>query len=267
MKKNKFTVLDFKRKKENSEKITMLTAYDCTMARILDSGDIDAILVGDSLGMVVLGYESTIPVTMEEMLHHTKAVKRGVTRAFLIADMPFMSYHVRDIDAVRNAAKFVKEGGAEAVKLEGGAEIVPRIKAILNAGIPVLGHIGLTPQSVNKLGGYKVQGRSTDSGEELLKSAVSLEEAGVFAIVLECVPKDLARTITKTLTIPTIGIGAGRNCGGQILVTHDVVGYYDKFKPKFVKQYAKINTAITEAVNSFKREVETGVFPDDEHSF
>ncbi|MBL7072939.1 MAG: 3-methyl-2-oxobutanoate hydroxymethyltransferase [Candidatus Omnitrophica bacterium] len=267
MNKNKFTVLDFKRKKESSEKITMLTAYDCTMARILDAGDIDAILVGDSLGMVVLGYESTIPVTMEEMLHHTKAVKRGVTRAFVIADMPFMSYQAADVDGVRNAAKFVKEGGAEAVKLEGGAEIVPRIKAILAAGIPVLGHIGLTPQSVNKLGGYKVQGRSEDSGEKLLKSALLLEEAGVFAIVLECVPKSLARTITKALTIPTIGIGAGADCGGQILVTHDVVGYYDKFKPKFVKQYAKINTAITEAVSSFKHEVETGVFPDDEHSF
>ena len=267
MKKNKFTVLDFKRKKVSAEKITMLTAYDYTMARILDAGDIDAILVGDSLGMVVLGYESTVSVTMEEMLHHTKAVRRGTHRAFLIADMPFMSYQTSDEEAVRNAGRFVKEAGAEAVKIEGGAEIVSRITAILNAGIPVLGHIGLTPQSVNKLGGYKVQGRSQDSGKELLKSAVSLERAGSFAIVLECVPKDLAREITDKLTIPTIGIGAGKNCSGQVLVTHDIIGYFDKFKPKFVKQYAKINASIVEAVNSFKQDVETGTFPDDEHSF
>jgi len=267
MKKNKFTVLDFKRKKLSAEKITMLTAYDYTMARIVDEGDIDAILVGDSLGMAVLGYESTVPVTMEEMLHHTKAVRRGTHRAFLIADMPFMSYQTSDEEAVRNAGRFVKEAGAEAVKIEGGAEVVSRIKAILNAGIPVLGHIGLTPQSVNKLGGYKVQGRSPDSGKELLKSAVSLERAGSFAVVLECVPKVLARKITDKLTIPTLGIGAGKDCDGQVLVTHDIIGYFDKFKPKFVKQYAKINASIVEAVNSFKQDVETGTFPDDEHSF
>ncbi len=267
MAKDKVTVLDFKRKKRNSEKITMLTAYDYPMARLVDSAGIDAVLVGDSAGMVVLGYDSTISVTMDEMIHHSSAVRRGIKRAFLIGDMPFMSYQASDEDAVRNAGRFVKEAGCEAVKVEGGREVCPRAKAIVDAGIPVLGHIGLTPQSVNKLGGYRVQGRRPATAKKLIDDAIRLEKAGCFAIVLECVPGKLAKRITGKLGIPTIGIGAGKHCDGQVLVTHDVVGYFDKFVPKFAKQYANINTVIKEAIEEFKKETESGVFPDDEHSF
>ncbi len=264
---NKITVLDFKLKKEAGEKITMLTAYDYVMARLIDSAGIDAVLVGDSVGMVVLGYDSTVSVTMDEMIHHAKAVRRGVERAFLIGDMPFMSYQASDEDAVKNAGRFVKEAGCEAVKLEGGAEVCPRVKAVLDAGIPVLGHIGLTPQSVNKTGGYKVQGKDPETAKKLVEDAVLLEKAGCFAIILECVPSELASDITGRLGMPTIGIGAGRRCDGQVLVTYDMVGYFDKFTPRFVKRYADINGQIRAAVESFKREIKSGVFPGEEHSF
>ncbi len=264
---DKITIHDFKRKKERGEKITMLTACDYPMASIIDKAGVDAVLVGDSLGMVALGYDSTVSVTMDEMIHHAKAVRRGVRRAFFIGDMPFMSYQASDADAIKNAGRFVKESGCEAVKVEGGSEVVPRVKAILGAGIPVLGHIGLTPQSAVKLGGYKVQGKDKESAARLLDDAASLEKAGCFAVVLECVPKDLALKITEKLSIPTISIGAGIHCDGQVLVTHDMVGYFDRFTPKFVKQYARVNDAIAGAVAEFKKEVESGVFPDDEHSF
>ncbi len=263
----KVTILDFKKKKKSGEKITMLTAYDCPMARAVDSAGIDAVLVGDSVGMVVLGYDSTVPVTMDEMIHHCKAVRRGVERAFLIGDMPFSSYQASDEEAVRNACRFVKEAGCEAVKLEGGREVVSRVATIVNAGIPVLGHIGLTPQSVSKLGGYRVQGKDAASRARLVKDALFLEKAGCFAVILECVPKDFARRITSRLKIPTIGIGAGPYCDGQVLVTHDMIGYFDRFVPKFVKRYAQVNKDMSDAIRAFKAETESGSFPDDEHSF
>jgi len=267
MTEKKVTILDFKRKKKSGEKITMLTAYDCQMAHLIDAAGIDAVLVGDSVGMVMLGYVSTVNVTMEEMIHHAKAAHRGMTRAFLVGDMPFMSYQASDEDAVRNAGRFVKEAGCEAVKVEGGRAICPRIRAIIDAGIPVLGHAGLTPQSASKLGGYKVQGRDDESADRLVDDAVALEEAGCFAVILECIPGELAEKITARLNIPTIGIGAGTHCDGQVLVTHDIVGYFDKFVPKFVKQYARINDTILEAIKAFKNDAESGTFPDDEHSF
>ncbi|MCK4852194.1 MAG: 3-methyl-2-oxobutanoate hydroxymethyltransferase [Candidatus Omnitrophica bacterium] len=263
----KFTILDFKRKKEAGDKITMLTAYDCPMAELIDQAGVDAILVGDSVGMVLLGYESTARVTMEEMIHHSRAVRRGTRNAFLVGDMPFMSYQAGDEEAVRNAGRFVKEAGCDAVKLEGGREICPRVEAILSAGIPVLGHIGLTPQSVTRLGGYRVQGRDAESAARIMKDAVFLESAGCFAVVLECVPRELARRITGKLRIPTIGIGAGSHCDGQVLVTHDIIGYFDKFLPKFVKQYTNVGEKILEAVTRFKEETTSGAFPDDGHSF
>ena len=267
MAQDKVTILDFKRKKESDEKITMLTAYDYPMARIIDRAGVDAILVGDSVGMVMLGYSDTVSVTMDVMIHHTKAVRKGTERAFLIADMPFMSYQVSDEDAVRNAGRFVQEAGCEAVKLEGGKEITSRVKAIISAGIPVMGHIGLTPQSASKLGGYKVQGKDTDSAATLIEDATLLEKAGCFAVILECVPKELAEKITRKLRMPTIGIGAGSHCDGQVLVTYDAIGYFDKFVPKFVKKYTEVSKTIGEAISSFKRETESGAFPDDEHSF
>ena len=267
MNKDKVTIHDFKRKKEAGEKITMLTAYDYPMARLVDASGIDAILVGDSVGMVLLGYDSTTCVTMDEMIHHSKAARRGTERAFLIGDMPFMSYQASSEEAVRNAGRFVKEAGCEAVKVEGGEEITPRIKAITSSGIPVLGHIGLTPQSVNKLGGYRVQGRDTDSAARIITDALALEKAGCFGVVLECVPRDLAKKVTEKLKVPTIGIGAGKFCDGQVLVSNDIVGYFDKFVPKFVKQYANINSTIKEAIETFKNETTQGAFPDDDHSF
>lgn len=267
MKEDKITILDFKRKKERGDKISMLTAYDYPMARLMDSVGIDAVLVGDSVGMVMLGYDSTVSVTMDEMVHHARAARKGVKRAFLIGDMPFMSYQVSDEDAVRNAGRFVKEAGCEAVKIEGGSEVSSRVKAILDAGIPVLGHIGLTPQSASKVGGYRVQGKSQESANRLVEDAIALERAGCFAVILECVPKELAKKITGKISIPTIGIGAGVHCDGQVLVTHDIVGYFDKFVPKFVKQYARISDIISGAIEEFKRDVETGTFPDDDHSF
>lgn len=263
----KVTILDFKRKKERGEKITMLTAYDYPMASIIDSAGIDSILVGDSLGMVVLGYDSTVQVTMDEMIHHAKAVKRGTKKAFIIADMPFMSYQASNEEAITNAGRFVKEAGSDAVKVEGGEEAAPRVKAISGAGIAVVGHIGLTPQSATKLGGYRVQGKEKEEANKLLHDALALEKCGCFALILECVPKDLASKITKKIKIPTIGIGAGASCDGQVLVTHDLIGYFDRFVPKFVKQEVKIAPIIKDAVEAFKNETVSGAFPDDEHSF
>lgn len=264
---SKVTVLDFKKKKDAGVKITMLTAYDYPLARIIDSSGIDAVLVGDSLGMVALGYESTLKVTMDDMIHHAKAVKSGIERSFLIGDMPFMSYQADDADAARNAGRFVKEAGCEAVKIEGGKEIKPRIEAIVGSGIPVLGHIGLMPQSINKTGGYKVQGKDQISANKLIEDAKTIEKAGCFAVVLECVPKELAKKITTCLSIPTIGIGAGVFCDGQVLVTSDIIGYFDKFTPKFAKQYVNITPIVKNAIESFRKETTSGVFPDDDRSF
>ncbi|MCK5450306.1 MAG: 3-methyl-2-oxobutanoate hydroxymethyltransferase [Candidatus Omnitrophica bacterium] len=264
---SKITVLDFKRKKEKRSKISMLTAYDYPMARLIDSAGVDAVLVGDSVGMVMLGYDSTIYVTMDEMIHHAKAVRKGVKNAFLIGDMPFMSYQASDEDAIRNAGRFVKEAGCEAVKVEGGMDVVSRVKAILFSGIPVLGHLGLTPQSVNKIGGYKVQGKDAASAAKLIDDAVELEKAGCFGVVLECIPANLAKRIQNKLSIPTIGIGAGVHCDGQVLVTHDIIGYFDKFVPKFTKRYADVGTIVSKAIEDFKTDVESGSFPDEDHSF
>jgi 3-methyl-2-oxobutanoate hydroxymethyltransferase len=267
MERKKTTITDLTEKKIHRKKITMLTAYDYPIARLVDEAGIDCVLVGDSLGMVVLGYDSTVPVTMDEMIHHTKAVRRGIRCAFLIGDMPFMSYQVSKEEAVRNAGRFMKEAGCDAVKLEGGREAEEATKAIIDAGIPVLGHLGLTPQSVSKLGGYKTQGRDAEAARKILDDALLLEKAGCFAIVLECVPAEVARLITEKLRIPTIGIGAGPHCDGQVLVTNDMVGLFDRFVPKFVKQYAKLSTAILDGIRRYREEVESGVFPGKEHGF
>ncbi|MBF0217190.1 MAG: 3-methyl-2-oxobutanoate hydroxymethyltransferase [Candidatus Omnitrophica bacterium] len=267
MEEKKFTILDFKRKKDSGEKITMLTAYDFAIASIIEGIGVDSILVGDSLGMVVLGRDSTVSVTMDEMIHHTKAVRSGVKRAFLIADMPFMSFQVNDEEAVRNAGRFVKEAGCDAVKIEGGREVVSRVEAINKAGIAVMGHIGLTPQSTSKLGGYRVQGKNEVSASRLAEDAVLLEKAGCFAIVLECLPADLAKKVTLKAGIPIIGCGAGPYCDGQVLVTYDMLGLFSRFKPKFVKQYADLTCIIGDAVRTYVDETKRGVFPDKDHSF
>jgi 3-methyl-2-oxobutanoate hydroxymethyltransferase len=267
MERKKVTIGDLMAKKESGKRISMMTAYDCPGAHMVDQAGIDAILVGDSLGMVVLGYSSTVPVTMDEMIHHTKAVMRGTTWAFVIGDMPFMSYQASIEDAVRNAGRFIKEGGCDAVKLEGGSEVAPVVKAIVTAGIPVCAHIGLTPQTATQLGGFRVQGKDAESARNLIESAKDLEEAGAFMVVMECIPDVLAARITKELAIPTIGIGAGRDCDGQVLVYHDTVGLFERFTPRFVKQYIKLGPMIVDALKEYKREVEEGVFPGDEHSF
>jgi len=267
MEQKKVTAVRLKEKKQKGEKIVALTAYDYLTARILNKAGIDLILVGDSLAMVVLGYENTVPVTMEEMLHHSRAVKRGNDSALLVGDMPFMSYQESIPEAIRNAGRFIKEGGVEAVKLEGGEEIAEKVEALVEAGIPVLGHIGLTPQSIHKIGGYKVQGRGNTQAKKLLDDAEALEEAGAFALVLECIPKDLAKRITKKLSIPTLGIGAGLFCDGQILVSHDLLGLYDSFKPRFVRQYAELNKEMQQAFEHFRDDVKDGKFPTDEESF
>ncbi|MFH1189558.1 MAG: 3-methyl-2-oxobutanoate hydroxymethyltransferase [Candidatus Omnitrophota bacterium] len=267
MERKKVTIPDLYAMKREGRKITMLTAYDYPMARIVDEAGIDVILVGDSLGMVVLGYESTVPVTMDEMIHHAKAAKRGTKFAFLIGDMPFMSYQVSKEEAVRNAGRFMKEALCDAVKLEGGDEVLDATKAIIDAGIPVLGHLGLTPQTASKLGGYKVQGKDCESAEKILDQALKLERAGCFAIVLECVPDKVAELITKRLKIPTISCGAGPACDGQVLVTNDMVGLFDRFVPKFVKQYIKLSPLIRDAFVKYREEVTAGKFPGPEHSF
>ncbi|MDD2313070.1 MAG: 3-methyl-2-oxobutanoate hydroxymethyltransferase [Petrimonas sp.] len=263
----KFTVKSFQEAKDNNRKISMLTAYDYSMAKIVDAAGIDSVLVGDSLGMVFQGNESTLPVTLDEIIYHTKAVVRGVKNALVVADMPFLSYHVSKEEAVRNAGRMIKEGGAEAVKMEGGSLFSETIKAVVDAQIPVMGHIGLTPQSVNAFGGFKVQGKDEQSAKRIWEDAKLLEEAGVFAITLECIPDKLAQLITKSLRIPTIGIGAGKSCDGQVLVINDMLGMFSDFVPRFVKQYAKLNTEITAAVQDYITEVREGDFPAGEHTF
>lgn len=264
----KVTIPDLHRKKREGKKITMLTAYDYPFAKLVDEAGIDIVLVGDSLGMVVLGYENTLPVTMDEMIHHCKAVRRGIRYSFLVGDMPFMSFQVDKKEAVRNAGRFLKDAGCDAVKLETAEPSVLEVtRAIIQAGIPVLGHLGLTPQSASKLGGFKVQGKDTQAAKRILESALALQEAGCFAIVLECIPAPLAKTITEKLDIPTIGIGAGVDCNGQVLVIHDMIGLFDRFLPKFVKQYIKLSPQILEAIKQYKDEVESGRFPSKEHSF
>jgi 3-methyl-2-oxobutanoate hydroxymethyltransferase len=263
----KLTIQDIITMKKNGERISMLTAYDASFAGLIDAAGIDMVLVGDSLGMVLLGYNSTIPVTMEEMLHHCRAAAKGVQRAVLVGDMPFMSYQVSESEAITNAGRFLKEAGCDAVKLEGGTEVCDTVGAIVKAGISVMGHIGLTPQTASQLGGYKVQGKDADSSRRLLQSARDLETAGAFSIVLECIPSQLSEAITKTVSIPTIGIGAGKHCDGQVLVTHDMVGMFEKFVPSFVKQYINLAPQIKEAVAAYHEEVKNGSFPDDEHSF
>ncbi len=263
---NKLTIPDIKNRKHGTP-IAELTAYDYPWARIADAAEIDVLLVGDSLGMVVLGYESTVSVTMEDMIHHTKAVVRGVERALVVTDMPFGSYNASIYDAITNATRLIKEGHADAVKLEGGVRMAKTVAAIVEAGIPMQGHIGLTPQTATSLGGFKVQGKDAHAAKQLVDDAKALEDAGCFSIVLEAIPAPLAERITETVQIPTIGIGAGPSCDGQVLVMHDLVGLYDRFTPKFVKQYAKLNPIALEAFREYKREVEERRFPATEHSF
>lgn len=265
--KDKITTAVIRQRKGEGKSITMLTAYDASMAHLLDEAGIDMLLVGDSLGNVVLGYESTVPVTVEDMLHHTKAVCRGAKRAMVVADMPFMSYQISKEEALRNGGRLIKETGAQALKLEGGREIAETVKALVAAGIPVVGHLGLTPQSIHALGGFKVQGKSIEAAQKMLEDAKLLEECGVFALVLECVPAPLARRITESLSIPTIGIGAGADCDGQVLVINDLLGLYSGFTPKFVKQFANLHGQVTEAVKEYKKQVENKSFPGPEHSF
>ncbi|AZR74655.1 3-methyl-2-oxobutanoate hydroxymethyltransferase [Anoxybacter fermentans] len=265
--KNKITIKTLIEMKERGEKITALTAYDVQTARLVDEAGVELILVGDSLGMVVLGYENTLPVTMEEMVHHTKAVVRGTERALVIADMPFMSYQTGVKDALVNAGRLMKEAGAHGVKLEGGREVLPQVETLVKAGIPVLGHLGLTPQSVHQLGGFKVQGKDQLQAERLKREAKELEDAGAFAIVLECIPAILAREISESLTIPTIGIGAGPYCDGQILVTQDLLGMDANFKPRFVRRYVNLHQIITQAVKEYITDVKMQNFPDEKESF
>lgn len=262
----KITTLAFRQKKERGEPIAVLTGYDYPTALALDQAGIDAILVGDSLGMVVLGYENTLPVTVDEMLHHCRAVARGARAALLIGDMPFMSYQVSTEEAIRNAGRFLQQGGMQAVKLEGGRERLHAIRAILGAGIPVMGHLGLTPQSVNLLGGFRPQGRTAVTAERLLEDALLLEEAGCFSLVLESVPARLAEMVSKRLTIPTIGIGAGAGCDGQVLVTHDLLGLFDRFTPKFVRKYADLHTEMQSAFTAYITDVQGRTFPAQEHT-
>ncbi|MBI4654032.1 MAG: 3-methyl-2-oxobutanoate hydroxymethyltransferase [Nitrospirae bacterium] len=263
----KFTIQDFLKKKTERKKITMITAYDYPFARIVDEVGVDAILVGDSLGMVVQGLENTLPVTMDEMIYHTKMVTRAVQNAMVIGDMPFMSYQAGIEDAVRNAGRFLKEAGASAVKLEGGMEVAEHIRAMTRSDIPVMAHIGLTPQSIHRMGGYKVQGKTDESAKRLIEEASIVEDAGAFSVLLEAIPMELAKKITETLTIPTIGIGAGPYCDGQVLVLHDVIGLFERFVPKFVKKYANLKEEALKAIKKYKDEVENGMFPSEEHSF
>lgn len=263
----KNTSVTFKESKKNGEKLTMLTAYDYTTAKLLDESGVDSILVGDSLGMVVLGYDDTLSVTMEDMIHHSAAVARGAKNALIITDMPFMSYQTSVYDAVVNAGRLVKEGKAQAVKLEGGIEFCEHIKAIVKASIPVCAHIGLTPQSINAFGGFKVQGKGKEEAQRLLDEARAVEEAGAFAVVLECVPAKLAKKISESISIPTIGIGAGAGCDGQVLVYQDMLAMYSDFKPKFVKQYAQIGNVMKDAFRQYIDEVKSGAFPSEEHIF
>lgn len=265
--KKQTTVLDIQNMHASGDKITVLTAYDYPFARLMDQEGVDMILVGDSVGCVVAGYDNTLPVTMEEIIYHTKAVMRGTEGAFVIADMPFLSYQIDIRDACLNAGRLIKDAGAHAVKLEGGVNMADTVRAIVNMDIPVVGHIGLTPQSIHRMGGYRVQGRQDEQARQLLADAKALEDAGAFALVLEGIPTGLAKEITAAISIPTIGIGAGIHCSGQVLVIHDILGLCEKYSPKFVKVYADLAPMIREAIKGYIDEVRSGSFPDDEHSF
>jgi 3-methyl-2-oxobutanoate hydroxymethyltransferase len=267
MNRKKVTILDLKSKKQKGEPITMLTAYDYPTGLLVDQAGIDIILVGDSLAMVVLGHENTVAVTMDEMLHHCKAVARGARNPLLVGDMPFMSYQVDEKEAVRNAGRFLKEGGMDVIKLEGGSDMAHTVRVIVDAGIPVMGHIGLTPQTISKLGGYRVQGKDVATARALIDDAMALEQAGAFSLILEAIPGPVAKLITEHVDIPTIGIGAGPDCDGQVLVTHDLIGLFDRFVPKFVKQYASTFSTITEALESYRDDVIAGRFPGPEHGY
>ena len=261
------SITDLKAMKKRGERIAMITAYDYPSAKLVEEAGAPIILVGDSLGMVVLGYDSTVPVTMEEMLHHVKAVVRGTSKAHVVADMPFMSYQTGPEDALRNAGRLLKEGGAQSVKLEGGRHVAETVRALVQAGIPVMGHLGLTPQSVNQFGGYKVQGKTPAAAVKLVNDAVSLEQAGAYAIVLETIPAQLAQVITEKISIPTIGIGAGPHCDGQVQVFHDLLGLFTDFVPKHAKRYAQAGEAIKQAVSEYVAEVREGAFPTERESF
>lgn len=263
----KNTVTTFKDAKKQGKKLTMLTAYDYSTAKLFDEAGVDSMLVGDSLGMTMLGYDSTLPVTMEDMIHHTKAVVRGAKNALVVGDMPYMSYHLSVQQAVENAGRFIKEAGAQAVKLEGGAAFCPEIEAMTRASIPVVGHLGLTPQSINAFGGFKVQGKSEEAARKIIEDAQALEAAGAFAIVLECVPAKLAEIITAKVTVPTIGIGAGAGCDGQVLVYQDMLGMYDNFTPKFVRKFAEVGAMMKQGVQEYCAAVQDSSFPAAEHTF
>lgn len=265
--KKKITILDLQKMKGNCEKITMLTCYDYPTARIMDECGIDVLLVGDSVGVTVSGYDNTLPVTMEEMVYHSRAVARAKPKSLLVADMPFLSYQTDLRDARLNAGRLIRDGGAEAVKLEGGENMADCIKAIVDMDVPVMAHIGLTPQSIHRMGGYRVQGKSESAGEKLLADAIAVQNAGAFSVVLEGIPRNLGRMITSELSIPTIGIGAGDFCDGQVLVIHDILGLCEKYSPKFVKRYADVKTVISDAVSRYAAEVKAGDFPTEEHSF
>ncbi len=264
MLKDKITIFS---KKKGKEKLTLLTAYDYSTASFLDTSEIDAILVGDSLGMVFQGFDNTLSVTIDDILYHCKAVRKGAPNTFVIADMPFLSYHITEEEAIRNAGRLIKEAGAEAVKVEGGEEVIDKIKALLNAKIPVMGHLGLTPQSINLFGGYKIQGKSLEKAKKIIKDALLLEEAGVFSIVLEGIPEKLAEIITNKLSIPTIGIGAGRFVDGQILVINDIFGSYKEFSPKFAKRFCNVGEEMKKGIDSYIKEIREGKFPEDKHTF
>lgn len=261
------TILDIGAMKQQQEKITVLTAYDYPFARLMDAAGIDMILVGDSVGSVVSGYDNTLPVTLEEMIYHTKAVVRGSEQALIVTDMPFMSYQIDIADARRNAGRLIKESGTHAVKLEGGEHMAETIRAIVDIDIPVMGHIGLTPQSIHRMGGFKVQGRQEEQARKIIADAKAVEQAGAFSMVLEGIPRDLAKEVTEAVEIPTIGIGAGADCDGQVLVIHDILGLCDKYSPKFVKRYADISETITQGINDYISEVKAGDFPTLDHSF
>jgi 3-methyl-2-oxobutanoate hydroxymethyltransferase len=252
---------DFPKMKQRGEKIAMLTAYDATMARLMDRAGVDALLVGDSLGMVILGHDTTVPVTLEAMIHHTRAVSRGAERALVIADMPFLTYQTSVADAVRNAGRLMQEAGAQAVKIEGGRPVLPAVQRLVEIGVPVMGHLGVLPQSVHQLGGYSKRGGSSSERETIIADAIALEQAGAFAIVLESMPSELARIVTAQLAIPTIGIGAGPECDGQVLVSYDMLGLFDQFVPSFVKQYARLGEAIVGATEGYVKDVRAGRFP------
>lgn len=267
MERKKITPVDVQAMKKQGKRITMLTAYDYPMALLEDRAGIDIILVGDSLAMTVLGYENTLPVTMDEMIHHTKAVVRGAKYPLIIGDMPFMSYNSSEREAILNAGRFMKEAGADAVKLEGGASVKETVKAIVRGGIPVMGHIGLTPQTISMLGGFKVQGKDAQAAQKIIDDALALQDAGAFSVLLEAVPAPIAKMVTERLTVPTIGIGAGVHCDGQVLVVHDMLGLFDRFTPKFAKKYVNLSEVILKALDAYKEEVIKGEFPTDQHSF